>query len=179
MLFSYKPKDSKATLEVKSESETVWLNQYQMAELFDSSRVNITEHIGNIYNEKELKGSSTCRKYRQVQIEGNRKINRNIDYFNLDVIIFAWYRVKSLRGTQFRIWATNVFKQHLIQGYTINEKRLKEQSDKIIELQKTVGLLSQTAESLALTSDEAQGIMKIISDYTHALDVLDKYDYDN
>jgi hypothetical protein len=114
-----------------------------------------------------------------VQSEGNRQIERYIDYFNLDVIISVGYRVKSLRGTQFRIWATNVLRQHIVQGYTLNEKRLQEQSDKILQLQKTVNFLSKTAESIAFTSDEAAGIIKIISDYTQALDILDGYDYNN
>lgn len=150
-----------------------------MAELFFTDRTSILRHIKNIYKTGELFEKSTCAKFAQVQKEGNRILKRNILYYNLDMIISVGYRVNSLRGTQFRIWATNVLKQHLVQGYTINQKRLKEQSDKIVELQKTVNLLSKTAENIYLTSDEAQGIIKIISDYTHALDILDGYDYDN
>jgi prophage maintenance system killer protein len=175
----YKAKDGKTALDVRLEEETVWLNQYQMSELFFTDRTSILRHIKNIYKTGELFEKSTCAKFAQVQKEGSRILKRNILYYNLDMIISVGYRVNSKRGTQFRIWATNVLKQHLVQGYTINEKRLKEQSDKILELQKTVNLLSETAESLALTSDEAQGIIKIISDYTHALDILDGYDYNN
>lgn len=175
----YKTTDGKTVLDVRFEEETVWLNQYQLAELFLTDRTSIVRHIKNIYKSGELYQKSTCAKFAQVQKEGNRVLKRNILYYNLDIIISVGYRVNSKRGTQFRIWATNILKQHLIQGYTINKKRLKEQSDKIIELQKAVNLLSQTAESLSLTSDEAQGIIKIISDYTHALDILDGYDYNN
>ena len=175
----YKAEDGKSTFDVKLDLETVWLSLNQMAELFETTKQNISLHINNVFKEKELIRVSTVKKYLTVQKEGEREIERNIEYFNLDVIISVGYRVKSLRGTQFRIWATNTLKQHLVQGYTINEKRLKEQSNKIIELQKNVSYLSRTAESLALTSDEAQGIIKVISDYTHALNILDGYDYNN
>jgi death-on-curing family protein len=175
----YKAEDGKSTFDVKLDLETVWLSLNQMADLFETTKQNISLHINNVFKEKELIRVSTVKKYLTVQNEGKRNIERNIEYFNLDVIISVGYRVKSLRGTQFRIWATNTLKQHLVQGYTINEKRLKEQSNKIIELQKTVSYLSRTSESLALTSDEAQGIIKVISDYTHALNILDGYDYDN
>ena len=175
----YKAEDGKTTFDVKLDLETVWLSLNQMAELFETTKQNISLHINNVFKEKELIRVSTVKKYLTVQKEGKRNIERNIDYFNLDVIISVGYRVKSLRGTQFRIWATNTLKQYLVQGYTINEKRLKEQSNKIIELQKTINYLSRTAETLALTSDEAQGIIKVISEYTHALNILDGYDYDN
>jgi hypothetical protein len=100
-------------------------------------------HIKNIYKTGELFEKSTCAKFAQVQKEGNRILKRNILYYNLDMIISFGYRVNSKRGTQFRIWATNLLKQHLIQGYTIKQKRLKEQSDKIFELQKAVNYFSQ------------------------------------
>jgi death-on-curing family protein len=175
----YKAEDGKSTFDVRLDLETVWLSLNQMAGLFETTKQNISLHINNVYKEKELVRVATVKKYLTVQKEGKRQIERNIEYFNLDVIISVGYRVKSLRGTQFRIWATNTLKQHIVQGYTINEKRLKEQSDKIIELKKTINYLSQTAETLPLTSDEAQGIIKVISDYTHALNILDGYDYDN
>jgi hypothetical protein len=169
----FKAKDGKTALEVRLEEETVWLNQFQMALLFQRDRTVISRHINNIFTEKELDKKSN------VHFLHIANSDRPVAFFSLDVIISVGYRVKSIRGTQFRIWATNVLKQHLVQGYTINEKRLKEQSDKIVELQKAVNLLSKTAETMYLTSDEAQGIIKIISDYTHALNILDGYDYDN
>jgi hypothetical protein len=112
-------------LEVRLEQDTVWLTQKQMAELFQKDVRTINEHVTNIYEERELTKKPTIRKFRIVQKEGERIVERYIDFYNLDVIISVGYRVKSLRGTQFRIWATNVLRQHLVEGYTINEKRLK------------------------------------------------------
>lgn len=175
----YKAENGKTALDVRLEEETIWLNQKQMAILFDKDSDTIGLHISNIYKTKELRSDSTTEYFSVVQKEGKRNVKRRIKFYNLDMIISVGYRVNSLRGTQFRIWATNVLNQHLVQGYTINEKRLKEQSNKIIQLQKTVNLLSNTAETLVLTSDEAQGIIKIISDYTHALDILEGYDFNN
>lgn len=172
----YKAEDGETALEVLIEQDSVWLNQNQMATLFSTTKQNISLHINNIFREKELSKKSVVKDSLTTASDGKEYLTK---YFNLDVIISVGYRVKSLRGTQFRIWATNTLKQHLVQGYTINEKRLKEQSDKISELQKTISYLSRTAESLALSSDEAQGIIKVISDYTHALNILDGYDYDN
>ncbi|HEY5125117.1 MAG TPA: virulence protein RhuM/Fic/DOC family protein [Ignavibacteria bacterium] len=175
----YRARDGKTSLDVRLEAETVWLNQYQIAELFLTDRTSLLRHINNIYKTGELEQNSTCAKFAQVQKEGNRTIKRNILFYNLDMIISVGYRVNSKRGTQFRIWATNVLKQHLVNGYTINEKRLKEQSKKIQELQKTITYLARTTETMSLTSDEAQGIIRIISDYSHALNILDQYDYNN
>lgn len=101
--------DNSVQLEVRMEDETVWLTQAQMAVLFDTTTQNITMHIRNIYKEQELEKNSTCKDLLQVQIEGNRKINRIQNFYNLDVIISVGYRVKSKRGTQFRIWANQVY----------------------------------------------------------------------
>jgi hypothetical protein len=106
---------------VLMDDETVWLTQAQMAELFAKGRVTITEHINNVFDEGELQRDSTCRKFRQVRTEGSREVIREIEYYNLDVIISVGYRVKSQRGTQFRIWATSVLREHLLKGYTIKQ----------------------------------------------------------
>ncbi len=169
----YKAKDGKTALDVRLEAETVWLNQYQMAELFQRDRTVITRHVNNVFKEKELIKKSN------VHFLHIANLDKPVAFYSLDVIISVGYRVKSVRGTQFRIWATNVVKQHLVDGYTINEKRLKEQSEKIQELQKTITYLARTTETMSLTSDEVQGIIKIISDYSHALNILDQYDYNN
>ena len=132
----YTIEDGKEKFEVNLKEETVWLSQRQMAELFEKDVRTINEHIGNIYKEKELDKSSTIRKIRIVQKEGNRIVERERHCYSLDVIISVGYRVNSKRGIQFRIWATNVLKNHLIQGYTINQKRLQENQSKIKELQK-------------------------------------------
>lgn len=121
----YKSDEGSLAIDVKLEKETIWLTPVQMAKLFDKSRLTILEHIKNTYDEQEFDRESTCRKLRQVQIEGKRKVTRQIDYYNLDVIISVGYRVKSKRGTQFRIGANKVLKDYLIKGYALNEKKLK------------------------------------------------------
>ena len=166
----------KNRLEVRLEGETVWLTQKQMALLFNKDVRTVNEHIKNIYRERELNEKPTIRKFRIVQKEGGRTVERDIDFYNLDVIISVGYRVKSLRGTQFRIWATNILRQHLVVGYTINEKRLKAQQGKIQELQETVRLLGNVA-LLEGVSDEAKGIVQIIAEYSRALSILDDFDH--
>ena len=111
-----------------------------------------------------------------VQKEGKRAISREIEHYSLDVIISVGYRVKSKRGTQFRIWANKVLKDYLIKGYALNEKKLKEQTSRIKELEKTLDIFSKVTESYQLKQDEFAGIIKVVKDYTYALDVLDKYD---
>ena len=166
----------KNRLEVRLEKDTVWLTQKQMALLFNKDVRTVNEHIKNIYRERELNEKPTIRKFRIVQKEGGRTVERDIDFYNLDVIISVGYRVKSLRGTQFRIWATNILRQHLVAGYTINEKRLKAQQGKIRELQETVRLLGNVA-LLEGVSDEAKGIVQIIAEYSRALNILDDFDH--
>ena len=114
----------KNRMEVQLKEETVWLSQKQMADLFKKDVRTVNEHIVNIYKEKEIQKKATIRKFRIVQKEGQREVSRNVDFYNLDAIISVGYRVNSQRGTQFRIWATKVLKQHLIEGYTINEKQI-------------------------------------------------------
>ena len=109
----YQPEGGEFHIEVRVENETVWLTQAQMAELFSTSRTNIVEHIGHIYEENELDADSTCRKFRQVQIEGSRKVNRQIPFYNLDMILSLGYRVKSAVATKFRRWANQVLKVKL------------------------------------------------------------------
>ncbi|MFA5576907.1 MAG: RhuM family protein [Tissierellaceae bacterium] len=122
----YQSEDGLTHIDVKLEDETIWLTQMQMAELFQSSRTNIVEHIGNIYSEGELDPDSTCREFRQVRKEGNREVKRNITYYNLDMIISLGYRIKSSVATRFRIWATERLKEYMIKGFTLNDARLKE-----------------------------------------------------
>src|SRR5690554_583872 len=121
----YQTSDNQTQIDVKFENETVWLSQKQMAELFDKNVMTVNEHIKNIYNEGELDEKATIRKSLIVQQEGNRKVSREVLLYNLDVIISVGYRVKSHRGTQFRIWATQRLKEYLIKGFTIDSNRLK------------------------------------------------------
>lgn len=167
----YQSKDGQTSIEVNLKEETIWLSQKQMAELFDKDRSTITEHILNIYRTEELEKKSTCGKFPQVQIEGNRKVNRQIEMYNLDMIISVGYRVNSKRGTQFRIWATSILKKHLTEGYTVNQKRLQ-------ELQQTIKLLKEVIDTKEITKDEAQGLLKVITDYNYALETLDRFDHE-
>lgn len=121
----YQSNEGSIKIDVRLEDETVWLNQEQMALLFGKGRSTVTEHILNIYEEGELEQISTCRKFRQVRNEGSRTVEREIEHYNLDVIISVGYRVKSLQGTQFRIWATQRLKEYIVKGFTLNDERFK------------------------------------------------------
>ena len=130
----YQSSDGNVQLEVTLEQETVWLSQRQLSALFDKDIRTINEHIHNVFAEQELAIESTVRKFRIVQQEGKRKVNREVEHYNLDMIISVGYRVNSKKGTQFRIWASAVLKQYLTQGYALNEQKLKEQQEKLADL---------------------------------------------
>ena len=133
-------------------------------------------HITNAYKEGELDKISTCKEYLQVQQEGKRKVSRIVKYYDLDVIISVGYRVKSKRGTAFRIWARRVLKEYLVKGYAVNERIRKEQ---IGELRQLVGMLGRTIQNQPLLSnDETTALFEVVTDYTYALDTLDNYDYE-
>ena len=121
----YQTEDGKTNIEVKIQDDTVWLSQQQMAELYQTSRTNVVEHIRHIYEEGELDEISTCRKFRQVRKEGNRKVSRELPFYNLDMIISLGYRVKSGIATNFRRWATDRLKEYMIKGFTMDDERLK------------------------------------------------------
>ena len=163
----YRAADGGPALDVRLERESVWLDAYQMAELFGRDRTVIVRHIGNIYATGELQRETTCAKNAQVAADG--KV-RQMDFYNLDMIISVGYRVNSLRGTQFRIWATNVLRQHLVQGYTVHAQRLK-------ELNQAVRLIADVAHRRTLSGDEATALLEVVADYAYALEVLDDYDH--
>lgn len=121
----YQNQSGDIKIDVRLEEETVWLTQEQMATLFGKGRSTVAEHIGNVFEEGELEQNRTCRKFRQVRIEGNREVEREIDHYNLDVIISVGYRVKSQQGTQFRIWATQRLREYIVKGFTLNDDRFK------------------------------------------------------
>ena len=121
----YQNQQGTIKIDVRLKEETVWLTQEQMALLFGKSRTTITEHIGNVYDEGELEQIRTSRNFRQVRKEGAREVERNIEHYNLDVIISVGYRVKSIQGTQFRIWATQRLKEYIIKGFALNDDRFK------------------------------------------------------
>ncbi|MBA3704369.1 MAG: virulence protein RhuM/Fic/DOC family protein [Bacteroidetes bacterium] len=170
----YKTKDKSIELEVKLENETVWLNRHQLALLFDRDIKTIGKHIGNIFKEGELSKDSVVANFATTANDG--KIYK-VENYNLDVIISVGYRVKSKRGTQFRQWATQRLKDYLVKGYAINEKRLKETENKFLELKQAVHLLEHVSKTKELSGNEAQGLLKVLSDYTFALDILDQYDH--
>jgi len=170
----YKSKDG-PKLEVRLEEETVWLTQKQMALLFDKGVSTINEHIKNIYKEGELEENSTIRKFRIVQNEGSRLVEREVDFYNLDVIISVGYRVKSLRGTQFRIWATKTLKEHLVKGYTVNERRLLQAQSHLKELQETISFLQDKSKNELLAGQE-QEILNLLTNYSKTLSLLEQYD---
>jgi len=173
----YQANNGEPEISVVLDNETVWLNLNQITTLFQRDKSVISRHITNIFKEKELDKNSTVAKNATVQLEGDREVVREIEFYNLDIIISIGYRIKSRRGTQFRIWANNVLKEYLIKGYSVNEKRLLQQNEQLKELQKTVKLLGEVLYSKQLSNDESTGLLKIIADYSYALDILDQYDY--
>ncbi len=173
----YKSKGGEIQIEVRLKEDTVWLTQKQMADLFKTTIPNISMHLKTIYSTKELEKGATIKDFLIVQKEGGRSISREVEHYNLDTIVSVGYRVNTKEGVQFRIWATNVLKQFLVNGYVINEKRLKAQEGKIKELYDAVKLLSHVMTQKELKSDEAVGLLRVITDYTLALDLLDRYDH--
>ncbi|MBL7961875.1 virulence protein RhuM/Fic/DOC family protein [bacterium] len=170
-------KGGRAKIDVRLSGETIWLSLTQIAGLFERDKSVIAKHIRNIYKEKELQANSTVALFATVQKEGKRLIERQIDHYNLDLIISVGYRVNSKRGTQFRIWANKVIKDYLVKGYVVDEKRLKEKTTELDDLKKTVHLLTNVIEQRELDSIEATGLLRVISDYAYALDVLDRFDH--
>jgi len=173
----YQTESGETQIDVRLEQDSVWLSQAQMVELFDRDLRTINEHIQNVYKEGELEKVPTIRKSRIVRQEGGRQVARNIEHYNLDVIISVGYRVKSTRGTQFRIWASNVLKQYLIQGYALNERKLQAEQEKLGDLNAAITLIARLAQNKALTDEESQSILTVLAQYSHALTVLDDYDH--
>ena len=139
----YQSEDGQTQVDVRLENETVWLTQAQMVELFQTTKQNVSLHVGNVFKEGELEEKTTVKEYLTVQKEGERKVSRKVKYYDLNIIISVGYRVKSKRGTAFRIWANNVLKQYLIKGYAVNERMRKEHID---ELRQLVGMLGRTIQ---------------------------------
>lgn len=169
----YQTPDGSTQLDVKLDGETVWINRQQMAELFDRDVKTIGKHINNALQE-ELNEIPTVAKFATVQKEGERQVERQVEFYNLDMVISVGYRVKSNRGIQFRVWANKILKEYIIKGYAINQRAKAEQLE---DLKNTVKLLSNVINTQSLTADEATGLLKVITDYTYALDTLDRYDY--
>jgi prophage maintenance system killer protein len=170
----YKTVDGKIELDIQVSEETVWLTQDQIAVLFGTQRPAITKHLGNIFKSGELNQKSVSSILERTARDG--KIYKT-KFYNLDAILSVGYRVNSRRATRFRIWANKVLKEYLVKGYALNEKRLKEQNEKVKELEKSLEIFKKVANSYQLKQDEFSGILKVITDYTYALDILDQYDH--
>jgi prophage maintenance system killer protein len=165
----YQTIDGQTSIEVKLEDETVWLSANQMATLFDRDEKTIRKHINNVFSEGELEKENNTH---FLRVDG---VKQPVAFYSLDVIISIGYRVKSQRGTQFRIWANKILKDYLVKGYVVN-KTLTEQ--RYTELKQLVTVLGRTVKAQeALTSEDALNLVEVVSDYAYALDTLDRYDY--
>lgn len=173
----YTSKDGKVNLDVRLENDTIWLTQDMIVRLFESSKANVSEHIKHIFEEEELEQRSTVRKFRTVRKEGNRQVSRELEFYNLDLILSVGYRIKSKTATQFRKWATSVLKDYITKGYAVNEARLKEQQKQILALKKAISLVERSLVNQAGTLEEAQNIAKLLEGFSAGLDLLDDYDH--
>jgi hypothetical protein len=167
----YEAPDGQVSLDVRLEHETVWLTQSQMAELFRRERSVITKHLRSVFREGELEAKSVCANFARTAEDGK---TYQVDHYNLDVVISVGYRVKSKLGTQFRIWATRTLREHLLRGYTLNEKRLREKG--LGEIEQAVGLLTRTLTQHALVTDEGRAVLEVVQQYTRAWKLLLEYD---
>ena len=173
----YTSEDGSVSLDTKLENETIWLTQDMMTKLFETTKQNISLHINNIYKDEELDKTSTVKDFLTVRKEGNRTVSRNIEYYNLDMIIAVGYRVNSKRATQFRKWATSTLKEYITKGYAINEKMLKSKQEQIKTLQSTLNLLTRSIENQIETVDDAQNVAKILDNFAKGLNLLDNFDH--
>ncbi len=171
----YTSKEGQTQIEVQFEGDTVWLNQSQLIELFHSSKANISEHIKNIFLSEELSPDSTVREFRTVQKEGKRLVTRDIEFFNLDVIISVGFRVNSRRGIEFRQWATQRLKDYLIEGVSINEKRLAQKNKEIKVLHDGIRILSRAIEEQANNNENYAWLHQ----FSVGLQLLDDYDHES
>jgi len=170
----YRTEDGQASLEVNLVADTVWLSLNHMGALFDRDKSVISRHIKNIFREGELNKGSVVAKYATTASDGK---TYQVEYYNLDAIISVGYRVKSQRGTQFRIWANKILKDYLVTGYALNEKRLQSQIEKYEALKQSIRLIDTIVDRKLLSTSESEGLLKVIGDFSYALDTLDRYDY--
>jgi prophage maintenance system killer protein len=163
----YQPGEGGGRLEVRLEQETLWLNLNQIAAVFERDKSVISRHLSNVFREGELDQGSVVAFFATTATDGK---TYQVEYFNLDAILSVGYRVNSRRGTQFRIWATQALRDHLVRGYSVNAKRLK-------ELRQSLKLVGQVLERYDVTSDQARALLRVVTDYAFALDLLDDYDH--
>jgi prophage maintenance system killer protein len=166
----YQTEDGQMQIDVRMENETVWLSANQMATLFDRDEKTIRKHINNVFTDGELSKENNTHFLRVVGV------NQSVAFYTLDVIISVGYRVKSKRGTQFRIWANKILKDYLIKGYAVNNKLSQQKFDDLSKLVNVLGRTIKTQEKL--TSDDATALIDVVLNYNYALDTLDNYDYE-
>lgn len=169
----YEAPGGEIRVDVRLERETVWLSLGQLAELFGRDKSVISRHLRNVFASGELERTATVAKNATVQREGDREVAREIEFFNLDAILSVGYRVNSKRGTQFRIWATSILREHLVQGYTLHRERLQQNAR---ELESALALVRKAASGEALTTDQGRGLVDVIARYTQTFLLLQRYD---
>lgn len=169
----YQSPDGQTQIEVRLADESVWLNRQQLAELFGRDVKTIGKHVNNVFREKELDKEATVANFATVQLEGGRTVERQVEHYNLDVIISVGYRVKSQQGTKFRIWATQRLKELLVQGYTLDKARFEKNA---AELEQALSLIQKAAQSPELSGLAGRGLVDIVSRYTQTFLWLQRYD---
>ena len=172
----YEAPGGEVRVDVRLEQETVWLTQRQMAEVLQTSTDNVSLHLRNIYSDGELEESATTEDFSTVRAEGKRQVRRVLKHYNLDAIISVGYRVNSRRGVRFRQWATHTLREHLVRGFTLNERHLAERG--LREARETLDLLSRTLLNQALVDDTGQAVLSIIASYVDTWRLLLEYDED-
>ncbi len=160
-------------VEVRLQGESVWLSQAQMAALFDVQKAAISKHLKNIFACGELDAAATVSKMETVQTEGSRTVSRQLEHYNLDAIISVGYRVNSTRATRFRQWATGVLRQHLVEGYTLNQQRMRERG---VAFEQAMDLLSRTLASRQMVTEEGEAVLRVIAEYARSWSLLQRYD---
>ncbi|MDF1830554.1 virulence protein RhuM/Fic/DOC family protein [Cycloclasticus pugetii] len=169
----YTSDDGQVQLDITLQQDTLWLSQVQMSSLFDTSSDNISLHLKNIFASRELDVSATTEDFSVVRQEGKRQVQRKLTHYNLDAVISVGYRVNSARATQFRIWATRILKQHLVEGYTLNQQRLAQRG---IEMEQALSLLSSTLQNQQMINESGEAVLAVISDYARSWSLLQAYD---
>ena len=170
----YRSPDGEAQLEVHLVQESVWLNLNQMVDLFGRDKSVISRQLNNIFKEKELDRHAVVAKIATTAADGK---TYQIDHYNLDAIISVGYRVRSLQGTKFRQWATQTLRGHIVEGYTVNKYLLHEEATKLLDMQRTVQLLTRTLSEQNLVNDSGKEVLQVINDYAYALAILDRFDH--
>ena len=174
LIILYQNSDGSSAIDVRLDQETAWLTQAQLAALFTVKVPAINKHLKNIFSSGELVDESVISILETTAADGKKYKTK---YYNLDAIIAVGYRVNSYQATRFRQWATQVLKNHIVKGYTVNEQRFREQAEKLIEMRQTVELMSRTLANQELVSETGKDVLKVVTDYAYALNLLDRYDH--